>query len=290
MCISAILGVGSALIGASSASSAADAQTAAAKNDIAFQKETRDKIIERVDPFYKSGLTAQDAYLYNLGLGNAPTIGGNALAVNEFTETTPGVGTPRPVQQANQGSDYREILDRWNATGGYSPETTKTRYRVGDQVFDDRTAAEEYAAANPTGGTQYQGFQASPGYQFAFDQGTAGVNALAGARGGLNSGRTLEALNTFGQGIANQEWGNYMNRLAGLTDQGMGAASLQAQASSNAASGVSNAYSNIGNAQAAGAIGVGNALQTGIGNIAGLYNYQKNLAASQPLFGGNSWG
>lgn len=210
MCLSAILGVGSALIGASSANKAANAQTAAANNDIAFQRETRDQIVERMDPFYQSGLTAQDAYKYNLGLGEAP-----------------------------QG---------------------------------------------------YQGYEASPGYQWAFDQGTAGVNALAGAKGGLNSGRTMQDLNTFGQGIASQDWGNYMNRLAGLTDQGMGAAGLQAQASSNAAAGVSNAYSNIGNANAAGAIGVGNALQTGIGNIAGIYNYQNSLAKSQPLFGGNSWG
>lgn len=50
----------------------------------------------------------------------------------------------------------------------------------------------------------YAGFQQTPGYQFQFDQGTDAVNALAGAQGGLNSGRTLQDLTQFGQGLANQ--------------------------------------------------------------------------------------
>ncbi len=125
----------------------------------------------------------------------------------------------------------------------------------------------------------YGGFQASPGYQFQLDQGNESINALAGARGGMNSGRTMQDLAKFNQGIANQEYGTYMSRLGGLVDTGASAAAMSGQASQNAAAGVSNALAAKGNAQAAGAIGVGNAISGGINNVIGAWQYQKGLAA-----------
>jgi len=198
-----VAAIASAAIGgvaqAGAARSASRAQQSAAAQDIAFQRETRDQIIERANPFYQAGLGGQEAYLYNLGLG------------------------PRP-----QG---------------------------------------------------YMGFQQTPGFQFAFDQGTQAVNAMAGARGGLQSGRTLQDLNRFGQGLANQEFGGYMNRLAGLTDQGLGAATLQANASQNAAAGMSNALAAQGNAAAAGRMRVGNAFSEGINNAIGGWAYMRGLGS-----------
>lgn len=125
----------------------------------------------------------------------------------------------------------------------------------------------------------YAGFQASPGYQFQLQQGNESINALAGARGGMNSGRTMQDLAKFNQGIANQEYGTYMSRLGALTDTGMSAASMSGQASQNAAAGVSNALAAQGNAKAAGAIGVGNAVSGMINNGIGIWQYQKGLAA-----------
>ncbi len=63
-------------------------------------------------------------------------------------------------------------------------------------------------------------FQQSPGYQFAMDQGTRAVMANQAARGLVNSGSTLRALTQFGQGLANQDYGNYMNRQAALAGIG----------------------------------------------------------------------
>lgn len=142
----------------------------------------------------------------------------------------------------------------------------------------------------------YAGFYATPGYQFQIDQGNASINALAGAQGGLNSGRTLQDLAKFNQGVANQEYGNHLNRLQGLQSTGMGAAGNQANSGANYASGASNALANRGNALSAGAVGAGNAWQNAISNGIGLWQYQKSLG--QPggvtvgggLFGGGSWG
>lgn len=71
-------------------------------------------------------------------------------------------------------------------------------------------------------------FQAGPGYQFALDQGTQAALRGASAGGMLNSGNTLTALTQFGQGLANQEYGGWLGRLAGVSSQGLSAAGGQA--------------------------------------------------------------
>jgi hypothetical protein len=67
-------------------------------------------------------------------------------------------------------------------------------------------------------------FQTSPGYQFAFDQGLRAVDAGAAASGMLRSGATLKAEQTFGTGLADQEFTNYYNRLFNLANLGENAA------------------------------------------------------------------
>lgn len=71
-------------------------------------------------------------------------------------------------------------------------------------------------------------FQAGPGYQFALDQGTQAALRGASASGMLNSGNTLTALAGYGQGLANQEYGSWLDRLNGASNQGMQAAAGQA--------------------------------------------------------------
>lgn len=71
-------------------------------------------------------------------------------------------------------------------------------------------------------------FQAGPGYDFAMQQGEQSALRGASAAGMLNSGNTLTALTGFGQGLANQEYGGWLDRLNGLSGQGMQGASGQA--------------------------------------------------------------
>ena len=291
----AIASIAGGLIGSSSSKKAAAAQQQTAERDLAFQRETRDLIFDRMDPFYGSGITAQNALSYELGLGNRPMIGGTAPQIETFTEpmsTGQAPGGPNGVDffgrpDFGPGRSGEERRREWeNARrivqlgGGAQPQSV-TRYRVGGNTFNSLEEAQAWANANPQGGTEYQGFTATPGYQFAFDQGVGAVNALAGARGGLNSGRTMQDLTTFGQGIANQEYGNYLNRLTGMAGQGFSAAGATANAATNAAQGTSNALAGIGNAQSAGAIGAGNAWTGAINNGLSLWQYQRGLQPSQ---------
>lgn len=73
-------------------------------------------------------------------------------------------------------------------------------------------------------------FQAGPGFQFALDQGNQAALRQASAGGAINSGNTLAALTQFGTGLANQEYGSWLDRLSGASGQGLQAASGQGAA------------------------------------------------------------
>ena len=136
--------------------------------------------------------------------------------------------------------------------------------------------------------TDYRGFEATPAYQFQLDQGLSSVNALAGARGGLNSGRTMQDLAKFNQGLASQERGNYLSRLEGLSRTGMaaatGAANAQAQGILGAGNALAQGITGASNARTAGTIGFGNALSGGIDNIMGYDRYMKGMG-QKGIFG-----
>ncbi|WP_051539463.1 hypothetical protein [Sulfitobacter sp. 20_GPM-1509m] len=276
MCLSAIVGLGSSLIGASSASKAAKAQKQSADAQLALQERIYDENVGRFDPYYQSGLQNLEVLNYLNGIGGQPTFGGDPLSI----ET---VNTP------NQSPGYSGGGKMMDFMGGGSQGNT-TSYRVGDQTFDSMDAAQSYANANRTGGTPYAGMQETDAYKFRVDQGIKAIDASAAARGGLYSGKTLLDAQRHGIGQANQFENDYYNRIAGQAQAGQAAAGQQAQAGQNYATGGSNALAAAGNAASAGAIGVGNALQNGIQNGVGLYQYQQGLNGNQnALSGGNSW-
>jgi hypothetical protein len=63
-------------------------------------------------------------------------------------------------------------------------------------------------------------FQTSPGYQFALNQGLQGVQRGLSASGMQGSGAEQKALNDYAQGVANQEYNQFQNRLMGLAGMG----------------------------------------------------------------------
>lgn len=167
-----------------------------------------------------------------------------------------------------------------------------------ERIYDETTerfqpyAEQGLNAFNQLAGEVSGGFQQSPGYQFAFDQGQRALEGSAAAGGNLRSGATMKALTNYGQGMANQEYGNYFNRLGTVAQMGQAAAGNQAAAGANFASGGSNSLANMGNAQSAGAIASGNALSGGINNAMSGYmmGQMMNGGGGGSLFGGNSWG
>lgn len=291
--------IGGALIQGSASRKAAKSQENAANRDIQFQTETRDQIRDDLRPFRRGGVDAQRALDFELGLAGRPTFGGQSMQIEEFMDTSAGGGTTGPARFPTYGDNRPGFSVTGGApVTGFAPVDNMVnpglaaamgtagggagvaRFRVGGQTFNTREEAEAYANANRTGGMEYGGYTKTPGYDFRLQQGQDSLQAGAAARGGLYSGAAMRDLLKFGQDYGSNEYGNYLSRLGARADTGMSAAQMSGSASQQAAAGVGNALGNMGNAQAAGAVGFGNALTGGIQNVAGVLGYQRNVTAA----------
>ena len=131
-------------------------------------------------------------------------------------------------------------------------------------------------------------FQADPGYAFRLNEGIKALEASRAAqRGGstgLLSGPTGKALVRYGQEMGSQEYGNAFNRyqteranalapLGSLMSSGQAAASNQAGAAGQYGTNVSNLITGGAAAQAAGQVGMTNALTGALGQY---LNYSAN--------------
>lgn len=281
MALGIVASLAGGLLGASASKKAAAAQQAAAREQTALEREIYQDTVKRFQPFYEGGRDYYNALRFELLGGDRPVFGGNPLAVNEFTETIPGQAGRGP-SYGNQGGMIRDPNDpeRWIDPNTLS--TTRTRFRVGDQVFDDRAAADEFARANPTGGTEYRGFEATPYQQYILDTSREAVDSSAASRGSLFSGATMKAQQDRANALAGGFYGEYLDRLTGQAGQGQAAAGNLAAAGQNFASGAGAARFAGANAAAAGTIGAANALTGGIGNALGTWNYMNQ---SQPSGG-----
>jgi len=273
--------VASGLMGSSASKKAANAQTEANDRALALQKKMYDQTRSDLGGYRDAGTLALQAFMYEMGLGGAPTIGGSAPQIQ--TITTPGSTTGGTISPADrrlaQATGNRDTRDYYLNRGGTSTPGS-TQYRVGGQTFNSLEEAQAWANANPTGGTAYGGFTATPGYEFRVNQGTDAVNALAGARGGLNSGRTMQDLAKFGQGIASEEYGNYMGRLTGLTQMGQNSAAMTGTAGQNYASNAGNLMQSSGNALADGYLNSASSINNGMNNALGVWRYQSQYGQS----------
>jgi len=122
----------------------------------------------------------------------------------------------------------------------------------------------------------------APNYQFQLGQGEgmlANQNAAAGGAGGGNAfaGEQAFAQNTAGSAYQ-QAYNNYNNnqnniysRLGNLAQLGQASGTNSALGGSAFAGGMSNSIIGAGNAQAAGTMGVANAIGGGLNNAAGYY-------------------
>lgn len=133
-----------------------------------------------------------------------------------------------------------------------------------------QTAYANATGANGAAGTQQaiQNFQASPGYQFSVDQAMQNILRGQEATGQAASGATNMDINQQVQGLANQQWQNYIQNLSPFLNTSNAAAQGNAAATMQGA-GLTN-QNNLTQANAAYGTqaGIGNA--NAAANLAGL--------------------
>jgi len=157
----------------------------------------------------------------NIGKATKAAIGQNNALLNNFQNTGDNIINTGEAQSAGALNQAVGNYDPYLAAG--KSATNMYSNALGLNGADGNAAA--------TGA-----FQAGPGYQFSLDQGTQAALRGASAAGMLNSGNTLTALSQYGTGLANQEYGSWLDRLNGLSGQGLNAANGAAGSLGNLAS------------------------------------------------------
>lgn len=120
----------------------------------------------------------------------------------------------------------------------------------------------------------FSSFHASPDYQFSLKQGMDTLDSSAAARGGLFGGGHTRDLVKYGQGMAEQNYSNYYNRLQAMAGQGQTTATNLGTMGANMANQIGNAYQQQGanRASAYGQIGWNNSQTAAqLGNLYGKY-------------------
>jgi len=117
----------------------------------------------------------------------------------------------------------------------------------------------------------YSSFNQSPDYQFTLNQGLAGLDKSAAARGYLNSSGYGKDILNYASGLASQQYNNYYNKIAGQQSLGQSAAAGQGAAGQNYANAFGNNANAAGNAAATNAINQGNIANNTLNQFASAY-------------------
>lgn len=140
------------------------------------------------------------------------------------------------------------------------------------------------SGTGPTAGTAAAATSALskyPGYQFQYGQGLQALDRSAASRGLLQSGAEMKDAQVFGQGLASNQWQNYLSSLTGLAGLGENAGAQVGNAGTQTGAGVAASQLAGGQAQAAGTVGAANATTSGLQGalnsaLTGYQLYQNN--------------
>lgn len=116
----------------------------------------------------------------------------------------------------------------------------------------------------------YANYQESPGQKFLRERGMKATMQGAAASGGLGGGRVRAELNKQGIGFAAQDFGNYYNRLSGMSNTGQQTGAQLGQLGSQASQQVQTGLANQGAARASGILGGQQAMAQSNQNLWGL--------------------
>jgi hypothetical protein len=203
-----------------------------------------------------------------LGAGAVAAIGAGVSAASGIAGSLLQKGAAQKGQdealaaQQQALEQERADLEPWRTTGGQALGATADL--LGLNGPDAATAA-------------MARYQTSPGYQWQLGQGLRAVDAGAAAQGMLRSGATLKAEQTFGQGLADQDFGQYYARLANLSGQGLTAAGDLTSAGQQNANAVSTIDTGAANAQSSIYGNMAGGLQGTINNLLSNKDFQSWL-------------
>jgi hypothetical protein len=244
--------VGSSILGAVTSSNAAGSQAQSAQNATNSQVGMFNQVMGNLSPYMAEGTGALGALNYGLGIGSPyATVGAANAAGAGPTARSTGPGGPG-LNPANPA------IGAGTASGGTPGAYGWLMHPFGAQDLSANLA---------------------PNYNFQLGQGLGAVNNEAAATG--MSGNAVTGAQSFAQNYAGnayqQAFQNYTTnqqniygRLGNLAQLGEQASTGGASGAPLFASGISQTIQGLGQANAAGQVGVANALSGGANNFASL--------------------
>ena len=301
--------LGGAAIAANASKKAANSQRDAASQQAQLQYDQYQQSRQDQAPWRNVGSNALNELAMRLGIGGSGAASGGSLANASLVDTSSGIPMPNAELYATNDA-YRRAWDDQLAAhqagfgSGYTAYSdpsmldTQLRARLGPEIAQASQAQQQ----NPLYGSLLknftaQDFQTDPGYQFRIGEGQKQIESSAAARGGLLSGAAAKALTKYNQDFASNEYGNVynrfrtnqgdqFNRLASLAGIGQTATNQTQQAGQNYAANAGNALQYGGTARASGYAGQANALNAGLGGVAGAFaNYNSPYTTAPSAYG-----
>lgn len=251
--------------------------------------------------------------------------GANALGMMSALLNLPGVNTPQyaltdnynPQGGGGTGSSHFDIFNPigthksdglWGAIKPVDSLDPLGLFRHGHNDDDDNsdtppafTPAEPPATQVPgsttppgvsplTAQEAFKKYQDSTGYQFRLGEGLQATERSAAARGGLNSGATLKALERYGQNIGSAEFGNYLGQLGTLAGFGQSTARDVGQQGIQTGQYMGGNMMNAANARGTAYQNQANAWSQGLNQLGGVAGYYfGGNRSGAPSGGGGGW-
>lgn len=254
-----VASIAGSLISGSMASRAADRSADAARDAAQVQLQMHETQREDLAPWRAAGQEALLAQSDLLGLGYRDQY--LADLDRQIAAFSDGAPASSPATLSTPVTKPFNLLDPFGFDSAPADNNTASvQAASGSSAELARLKALRDAASTP------YDFRATPGYDFRLSEGQKALEQSAAARGQLLSGQQVKAGLQYGQNMAESEYGNVYNRLAGLSGTGQTATQSLIPAGTTTAANVGTAYQNAGIARASGYAGVNNALQQGISN------------------------
>lgn len=281
--IAAAGAVGSAVISSKGASKAAQATQAAADSSSALQQQIYNQNAAALAPWQRSGLQANGAINALLGIGGPSNYAATVRQQDLQPQLEAYGGDTGMVNDYGLSSDTVDAFKQGGFTGmmalgaslPWAQRLAAQRNGQAGTAMQGGNALTN-AVQQPSQQQQYQNafdnYRNSTGYQFRLNQGLNAINSGYAGAGSIKSGAAMKAINDYGQGMASQEFGNYLAALGNQQALGFGAASAQAGVGQNYANAMGNiAMNNAGNQANAALVksqNLGNAFNS-VGQIGG---------------------
>jgi len=287
------------------AGQASDSAAQTAQMNNALQREVYSTNQAYLSPYAARGNDAGNAINSLLGLGGGSS--GGATSGGYGPSSAYG---PTPVDEDTWASGALNALQSevnpslWSRVNGIQDPSDRLAALEPMMFRRDREVYGAYTSSNPrparvsndtnpgtgpmpplnptslTPQSAFDNYLNSTGYQFQVDQGNKAINQGYAAKGSLQSGAALKALQTYGQNTATGFFKDYLGLLGNQQGVGLAGASAIAGVGSNYANSVGANNNNASIAAQNAAYGQGNATAGMWGNVAGAIGGVANAFGS----------